>query len=330
MPPANYLQIPSQMGAQPTYIGQRSQLPVLAPQAPQSFPQASQPSYTLPPPSSSFIPQPAYIPQSQSQIPYQPQPSQYMQQSVPPQSQQTVIHHAAAQAMYNPYQQISHSHPCSVAPSSTYLPQSTPILGAPQPSPLNTEWEEMKVALKAIQGGNDPKTFKFETLCPYPFDRAITMIPFPKHFEIPKFDKFRGKGDPVTHIKEFYMHCQEVVYNDAFLLRLFPKSLAGLALEWFYRIPYGTIHSFAELSEAFVAQYAHLVETELSIVDLVHTKKKGGESLAEYLQRWQTLTTRIYCTLPERHLVKMLIDNAHPSLAHHMTMNCLKTYKDIK
>ncbi|MDF3686227.1 hypothetical protein [Enterobacter hormaechei] len=26
----------------------------------------------------------------------------------------------------------------------------------------------------------------------------------------------------------------------------------------------------------------------------------------------------------------MFIDNAHPSLAHHMTMNCLQTYKDIK
>ena len=26
----------------------------------------------------------------------------------------------------------------------------------------------------------------------------------------------------------------------------------------------------------------------------------------------------------------MFVDNAHPSLAHHMTMNCLQTYKDIK
>ena len=153
-----------------------------------------------------------------------------------------------------------------------------------------------KIVLKNIQEGNDPKTFKFENVCPYPFDRAITMTPFPKHFEIPKFDKFRGKGDSVTHIKEFYMHCQDVAYSDTFLLRLFPKSLARPALEWFYRIPYGTIKNFAELSEAFVAQYAHLVETELSVVDLVHTKQKGGESLGEYLQRWQTLTTRIsYC-----------------------------------
>ena len=98
------------------------------------------------------------------------------------------------------------------------------------------------------------------------------MTPFPKHFEIPKFDKFRGKSDVVTHVKEFYMHCQGVAYNDVFLMRLFPKSLAGSTLEWFYRIPQGFIKFFVDLSEAFVAQYTHLVETELSIVDLVHTK----------------------------------------------------------
>ena len=52
------------MGAQPTYIGQTNQIQSHAPQAPRSFPQASQPSYTLPPQSNPFIPQPAYVPQS--------------------------------------------------------------------------------------------------------------------------------------------------------------------------------------------------------------------------------------------------------------------------
>lgn len=48
-PTTNYLQIPSQMGVQPTYFGQTPQIQSHIPQAPRSFPQASQPSYTLPP-----------------------------------------------------------------------------------------------------------------------------------------------------------------------------------------------------------------------------------------------------------------------------------------
>ena len=76
----------------------------------------------------------------------------------------------------------------------------------------------MKNSLKALKDGTYSKTFKFENDSPYPFDKTITMTSFPKHFEIPKFDKFRGKSDPVTHVKEFYMHCQEVAYNDVFLM----------------------------------------------------------------------------------------------------------------
>ena len=83
--------------------------------------------------------------------------------------------------------------------------------------PINFEWEEMKNDLKALKDGTNSKTFKFENYCPYPFEKAITMTPFPKHCEIPKFDKFRGKSDPITHVKEFYMHCQEVAY-DVFLM----------------------------------------------------------------------------------------------------------------
>ena len=144
----------------------------------------------------------------------------------------------------------------------------------------------MENSPKIIKEGNEPKTFKFESVFPYPFDQAITMIPFPKHFEIPQFDKFRGKGDLVTHVKEFYMHWKEVAYNDVFIMCLFPKSLAGPTLKWFYQVPYSTINTFAKLLETFVAQYAHLVETKFSMVDLFHTKQKRGERLAEYLQIW--------------------------------------------
>ena len=55
-------------------------------------------------------------------------------------------------------------------------------------------------------------------------------------------------------------------------MRLFPKSLGGPILEWLCRIPQGSIKNFVDLFEAFIAQYTHLMETELSVVDLVHTK----------------------------------------------------------
>lgn len=93
----------------------------------------------------------------------------------------------------------------------------------------------MKNSLKSLKKQIESKTFKFEVVCPYPFDRMIMMAPFPKHFEVPKFDKFRGKGDPITHVKEFFMHYQEVAYTDVFLIHLFSKSLGGLLLSGYAR-----------------------------------------------------------------------------------------------
>lgn len=95
----------------------------------------------------------------------------------------------------------------------------------------------MKSALKSLKDATESKTFKFENDSPHPFDRAITMTPFPKHFEIPKFDKFREKVDPIMDVKDFYMHCQEMTYNDIFLMCLFPKFWEILLLDGFFKYP---------------------------------------------------------------------------------------------
>lgn len=110
--------------------------------------------------------------------------------------------HQIAQPFFQiPTQTLINPIPQSTPPHHPYSPISSEVSPPPGAPSLGSEWEEMKNTIKALQVRNESKTFKFEMVCPYPFDRAITMNPFPKHFEIPKFDKFRGKGDPVTHVK---------------------------------------------------------------------------------------------------------------------------------
>lgn len=150
------------------------------------------------------------------------------------------------------------------------MAHQTPLYQPKKPSPepflVNTEWEEMKVALKAIQDNSSKKLFKFDELCPYPFYNSITSCHFPKHFGMPKFTKYQEKGGPHHHIKEFYMACQEVAYCDNYLLQLFPKSLSGSSLEWFSKLPFGVITTFVDLSKWFVAHYHYNVEKGNSIV----------------------------------------------------------------
>jgi len=61
--------------------------------------------------------------------------------------------------------------------------------------------EEVKTALKDLQAGMGKQTFKFEDICPYSFDPSISSVPFPKHFEVPKFDNYKGTRDPRAHLQ---------------------------------------------------------------------------------------------------------------------------------
>ena len=99
----------------------------------------------------------------------------------PPQQPINLVQ-AIAQPIYNPYQQIHQSHPHSITTYNVYLPSGAPSMVTSPIQPINFEWEEMNSALKSIKQGNEPKTFKFEIVCPYSFDRTITMVPFLKHF----------------------------------------------------------------------------------------------------------------------------------------------------
>lgn len=40
-----------------------------------------------------------------------------------------------------------------------------------------------------------------QNLFPYPFNQNIAMIPFPPDFETLKFNKYKGQGSLVDHIK---------------------------------------------------------------------------------------------------------------------------------
>lgn len=61
----------------------------------------------------------------------------------------------------------------------------------------------MQGELKELRGGTATKKYTLDDICPYPFDRSLNMIPFPKHCEIPKFDRYNGKSDPVDHVRDF-------------------------------------------------------------------------------------------------------------------------------
>lgn len=128
----------------------------------------------------------------------QQQMPQYSQQQQTPFGQQNVPFYQSMAGYQFSQQQQNYMCPSQVAYQTPLYQPETPSL---EPFLVNIEWEEMKEALKILQDSSFEKFFKFDELFPYLFDKSITSMPFPKHFEIVKFTKYQGKGDPRHHIK---------------------------------------------------------------------------------------------------------------------------------
>jgi hypothetical protein len=66
----------------------------------------------------------------------------------------------------------------------------------------------------------------------------------PQGIEIPKFNKYNGKGDPTSHVNAFIALCSDFVLLERLLANIFSRNLREVALEWFSSLPNHFIHSF--------------------------------------------------------------------------------------
>jgi hypothetical protein len=55
----------------------------------------------------------------------------------------------------------------------------------------------------------------------------------PPGIEVPRFEKYGGKGDHVSHAYAFTTLCCDIFLEENILARLFHRSLKDTALDWF-------------------------------------------------------------------------------------------------
>ncbi|GFZ15738.1 hypothetical protein Acr_25g0001470 [Actinidia rufa] len=96
-----------------------------------------------------------------------------------------------------------------------------------------------------------------------PFSWEIEGIDLPKKFVPPRFTLYYGKSDPWS-------------YGD-------------LGLKWFNRLPPGSIESFYQLTESFVARFVINTKAPKAVGSLLTLKKDRNKSIRNYNKRyWET------------------------------------------
>ena len=63
------------------------------------------------------------------------------------------------------------------------------------------------------------------------------MSEYPKRFKMPKIDKFKSKEDPKENLRHFNHAYYMIAHDNALLLKTFPMTLGGQAMNWYNALP---------------------------------------------------------------------------------------------
>ncbi|XP_059626963.1 uncharacterized protein LOC132269725 [Cornus florida] len=81
--------------------------------------------------------------------------------------------------------------------------------------------------------------------------------------------------------------------NDPWMCRVFPTSLTGAALEWFRNRLHKSIPDYVTLCTMFLAQYCRNKKQKKSIASLFTVRQKRGETLQDFLSRFNIEASEI-------------------------------------
>jgi hypothetical protein len=182
--------------------------------------------------------------------------------------------------------------------------------------------EELERLIRQISGP-DRQSYQFKDLCCYP-DAVL-----PSDFRTPDFKKYKGRGCPIAHLKAYYGDMAPLQADDRLLIRLFQKSLAGPALQWFVSLDMNTIQTWDQLSQAFIDQYAFNLDRVPKREDLQALRQRSNEAFAEYVGRWRELAVQVHNKPTNDESIEMIIRGALPAIEALLDLHSLSTFASL-
>jgi len=131
------------------------------------------------------------------------------------------------------------------------------------------------------------------------------MITNPKRFEIPRIDKFKIKEDPKEYLRHFKHACYMIVNDNSLLIRTFPMTLEGEAMNWNNALPQYSLYSFEKLANLFFKYFLINITKRSSIIYLMKLSQFDQESIFNYVTRWRYLIIGMNISLPQEELVRL-------------------------
>ncbi|GKV50663.1 hypothetical protein SLEP1_g57362 [Rubroshorea leprosula] len=110
-----------------------------------------------------------------------------------------------------------------------------------------------------------------------------------------KFPTWRhdGSGDPDEHLHTYQAIMRIQNANDAMMCKVFPVTLKSTVRRWYHKLPRHSIDLYSQLAKLFSNKFASQREIKCTATELMQVNQKEGESLRDYMQRFNKATLDI-------------------------------------
>ncbi|GLT28344.1 hypothetical protein SLA2020_032840 [Shorea laevis] len=162
-----------------------------------------------------------------------------------------------------------------------------------------------------------------------PLNLSITTEPYQEGFKIPHLETYDGSGDPDEHLHTYQTIMKIQNATDAMMCKVFPATLKSTARRWYYKLPRHSITSYSELATLFSNKFASQREIKRTATELMQVHQKEGETLTDYMQRFNKVTLDID-NVPDTICLSALLHDLKPGrFLDDLLENPPKTWNEV-
>ncbi|XP_070020772.1 uncharacterized protein [Nicotiana sylvestris] len=156
-------------------------------------------------------------------------------------------------------------------------------------------------------------------------------VHLPPGFKTPKFEKYDGHGEPISHLKRYCNQLRGSRRNEELLIAYFGESLMGAASKWFMDQDTSHWNIWDHIAQAFVRLFQHNIDIAPDRNSLSNLKKKLTKSFREYAIKWREKTAKVKSPMDDHELVIVFLQAQEPDYFQNMMYAVGKSFsKAIK
>nr|ABA97230.1 retrotransposon protein, putative, Ty3-gypsy subclass [Oryza sativa Japonica Group] len=125
------------------------------------------------------------------------------------------------------------------------------------------------------------------------FTSDLCRVDWPASFKPTGIEKYDGTTNPESWLTVYSLAICAAGGDSKAMANYLPVALADSARSWLHGLPRGTIGSWAELRDHFIANFQGTFERPGTHFDLYNIVQKSGESLRDYIRRFSEQRNKI-------------------------------------